>query len=123
MIAAVRRERPDLEIRIAVTSPDRMSFREQLRVVRESRVLVGFHGAGLTHLLFLFPEASVLEITVLRYWMRSNFGTMARNANVTYMLHTIPTGNDQQGAYANEFTLDPANFLQLLSWHAPAEGS
>lgn len=37
----------------------KMSFREQLKVTRNTDIFIGMHGAGLTHLLFL-PKWSVL---------------------------------------------------------------
>lgn len=39
-----------------------LSFAEQLRVVRETDVLVGVHGAGLTHGMFLRPGSAMVEI-------------------------------------------------------------
>ncbi|KAJ9206950.1 hypothetical protein DTO021D3_1686 [Paecilomyces variotii] len=39
-----------------------ISFREQLQIVRTTDVLVGVHGAGLTHALFLKPNSVVVEI-------------------------------------------------------------
>lgn len=39
-----------------------LPFAEQLRVIQTTDVLVGVHGAGLTHALFLPPGASVVEI-------------------------------------------------------------
>ena len=32
-----------------------MTFAEQLKEVRQASVLIGVHGAGLTHLLFMSP--------------------------------------------------------------------
>ncbi|KAF9636101.1 hypothetical protein BFW01_g6996 [Lasiodiplodia theobromae] len=39
-----------------------LPFAEQLRIIRTTDVLVGVHGAGLTHALFLPEGASVVEI-------------------------------------------------------------
>lgn len=40
----------------------RVTFLEQLDVIRNSDVFIGMHGAGLTHLLFLPKWASVFEL-------------------------------------------------------------
>eukprot|EP00698_Gefionella_okellyi_P018547 TRINITY_DN5569_c0_g1_i1.p1 TRINITY_DN5569_c0_g1~~TRINITY_DN5569_c0_g1_i1.p1 ORF type:complete len:536 (-),score=115.97 TRINITY_DN5569_c0_g1_i1:33-1640(-) len=40
----------------------RISFREQLEVIRKTNILIGMHGAGLSHLLFLPKEAIVVEL-------------------------------------------------------------
>jgi glycoprotein 2-beta-D-xylosyltransferase len=41
-----------------------LPVREQVRIVREAHILIGNHGAGLTHLAFMDPNAHVLEFTV-----------------------------------------------------------
>jgi glycoprotein 2-beta-D-xylosyltransferase len=40
-----------------------MTLREQIQAVREAHVLIGNHGAGLTHLLFLDKDTYVLEFS------------------------------------------------------------
>jgi hypothetical protein len=61
---------PDLEKEIAkvpgVTSVHRlqfetMTFRDQLQAVRRAHVLIGNHGAGLTHILFMDKQSAVIE--------------------------------------------------------------
>ncbi len=49
-------------MRIAKVSLDAMPWRQQVEVARTSDVLVGMHGAGLTHLLWLPPHAAVVEL-------------------------------------------------------------
>ena len=39
-----------------------MPFLEQLRLTHNTDVLIGMHGSGLTHLLFLPDWASVFEM-------------------------------------------------------------
>jgi hypothetical protein len=39
-----------------------MAFEQQIRVVRETDLLIGAHGAALTHLLWSAPNAAILEI-------------------------------------------------------------
>ena len=38
-----------------------MTFRDQIQSVREAEILIGNHGAGLTHLLFMDSETHVVE--------------------------------------------------------------
>jgi len=47
-----------------------MAHREQLQIIRKTDILVGVHGAGLTHTLFLPPSATVAEIRPpnVDYW-------------------------------------------------------
>jgi glycoprotein 2-beta-D-xylosyltransferase len=61
-----------------------MTFREQLHAVRESEVLIGNHGAGLTHLLFLDDETHLIEFEL---YGLSVFRSLHRwKSNVTYHL-------------------------------------
>lgn len=45
-----------------VSYDDKLTFVEQLKITRNSDVLIGMHGAGLTHLLFLPNWATLFEI-------------------------------------------------------------
>jgi Glycosyltransferase 61 len=49
---------------VHVLSLHTMTFREQLRAIRESELVIGNHGAGLTHLLFLDNHTHVIEFQV-----------------------------------------------------------
>lgn len=51
LVDAARRAHPDVEIRVVDFGA--ISFPEQIGVVRETDILVGAHGAGLTHTMFL----------------------------------------------------------------------
>lgn len=44
-----------------------LSWKEQLQLFHETRVLVANHGAGLTNVLFMQPRSTVLEIRKNRY--------------------------------------------------------
>ena len=46
---------------VELVALETLTFEQQLRLMRQSHVLIGNHGAGLTHLLFLHDTALVLE--------------------------------------------------------------
>lgn len=50
------------EITINVVDLASISFPEQLSIVRSTDILVGVHGAGLTHGIFLPPRSALIEI-------------------------------------------------------------
>lgn len=52
---------PDYDVK-KVTYSREISFKEQLAITRNTDILIGIHGAGLTHLLFLPNWASLFEI-------------------------------------------------------------
>jgi len=49
-------------ISLEVVDFEKLPFRQQLEVVRRTDVLVGIHGAGLAHTLFLRPGSAIVEI-------------------------------------------------------------
>jgi protein O-GlcNAc transferase len=59
------------------------SLRDQIRTVRKTDVLVGIHGAGLTHSIFLEPGSAVIEILPEEVEFKG-FENMARQMNVQY---------------------------------------
>ena len=52
---------------VEVLRLETMTFEEQLRAIREARILIGNHGAGLSHLMFMDRKSDVLELTVDYY--------------------------------------------------------
>lgn len=55
------KDNEDYQIRRVIYNRD-ISFKEQLEITANSDVLIGIHGAGLTHLLFLPDWAAVFEL-------------------------------------------------------------
>ncbi|KAH3892286.1 hypothetical protein DPMN_016401 [Dreissena polymorpha] len=57
---------------------DLFDMRDQLKMVSQSDILIGMHGAGLTHTLFLPQHAGLIELYPT-YWSQSNvhFKSMA----------------------------------------------
>ena len=59
---AARRRFPFIDFRLeSFDWSDNMEFAEQMRRIRASDVLIGMHGAGLAHQVFLPPWAAVIE--------------------------------------------------------------
>ena len=62
-LVSVLKENGSYEVNVAQFTHGRPTFREQMKVIREETdILVGIHGAGLTHLLFLPNWAAVFEL-------------------------------------------------------------
>jgi protein O-GlcNAc transferase len=58
LFAALREQIP--HIKLDVVDFAAITFEEQLRIVRDTDVLVGVHGAGLTHTMFMREKAGVI---------------------------------------------------------------
>ena len=58
------------EVQIRVVDFAELTFVEQLRVAQSTDILVGVHGAGLTHGFFLPPGSAVIELRPIRLKLR-----------------------------------------------------
>ena len=67
---------------------DRLTFKEQLELVSRVDILIGMHGAGLTHVLFLPSHAGLIELYPL-YWTKGvrnmYFESMTRWRKLKYL--------------------------------------
>ncbi|KAI7786177.1 glycosyltransferase family 61 protein [Diaporthe eres] len=61
-----------------------ISVEEQLRLVQSTDILMGHHGAALTHTIFLSPESTVVEI-LPRYFDQHGFRATAALRGVQYI--------------------------------------
>ncbi|CAN4103959.1 unnamed protein product [Withania somnifera] len=80
-----------------------MSMKEQVRAIQDASVIVGAHGAGLTHIVSAAPKAVILEIISSEY-RRPHFALIAQWKGLEY--HPIYL----DGSYA-----DPPVVIDKLS--------
>eukprot|EP00047_Mylnosiga_fluctuans_P012152 m.24650 g.24650 ORF g.24650 m.24650 type:complete len:326 (-) comp4040_c0_seq1:188-1165(-) len=92
LLDTLRENRPELQTQLLLTTPDHMTFAEQIREVRRSRVIVAFHGAALMHMLFLHDDAKVVELTTRRLQGRDHYASLAYNADVQYTMEIVDSG-------------------------------
>lgn len=71
-----------------------MTLAEQVRTVSETDVLIGLHGAGLTHLLFMPPSGYLIELMPAGYQGRQHYRHMADWAGVGYS--SVPAQGSSQ---------------------------
>lgn len=69
LVAEVRHEIPNA--RVFGTQIDLLSMRQQLQMAADCDILIGMHGAGLTHTLFLPKHAGLVELYPT-YWSEGN---------------------------------------------------
>lgn len=80
---------------------DLYSMEQQLRWISDTDILVGMHGAGLTHALFLPKHAGVIEFYPT-YWSDTNahFRSIARWRKLKYMKwQNSDTNNELDNCY------------------------
>ncbi|XP_037458522.1 beta-1,2-xylosyltransferase RCN11-like [Triticum dicoccoides] len=86
-----------------------MSMKEQLQAILEASVIIGAHGAGLTHLVSAMPDTKVLEI-ISSFYRRPHFGLISRWKSLEYHAINLP------GSYASipDVTSELGNILKGL---------
>jgi len=90
-----------------------ISFKEQMDLIANTDILIGMHGAGLTHLLWLPEESVVLEVFAKEHYP-TLFRHLARLTKKTY----LPFMNVHQENHnsANLFTkIDVPEFLKVFN--------
>ncbi|KAK5679217.1 hypothetical protein LTR17_027605 [Elasticomyces elasticus] len=81
LFTALQARFPDITMRLVDFA--QLPFREQVRIARSSDILVGVHGAGLMHGMFLKSDSSIVEI-LPRTLAYKGFKNMARLCGLSY---------------------------------------
>ncbi|XAR56758.1 Glycoprotein 2-beta-D-xylosyltransferase [Bertholletia excelsa] len=66
-----------------------MSMKEQIRAIQDASVIIGAHGAGLTHIVSATPKTVILEIISSEY-RRPHFALIARWKGLEYHAINLP---------------------------------
>ena len=82
---------------------DKYSMKMQLQLISETDILIGMHGAGLSHTLFLPPHAGLVELYPT-YWPTANrhFRAMAQWRHLHY---SVWSNSDSRRELADKYTL------------------
>ena len=76
---------------------DRLPMKEQLQIIAETDILIGMHGAGLTHALFVPPHATLIELFPASGNMPAHFKSIAKWRGLKYMCWFGEGGGDPNG--------------------------
>lgn len=77
--------------RIDVRGFEDLPFGQQLQIARDSAVLGGVHGAALAHVLFMRPDAELVEFRPREYRRNEIFEHLARLRGVRYQCYLAET--------------------------------
>ncbi|XP_068641327.1 beta-1,2-xylosyltransferase [Aristolochia californica] len=80
-----------------------MSMKEQLHAIQDASVIIGAHGAGLTHVIAATPKTVVLEIISIEF-RRPHFALISQWKGLEYHVINLPGS-----------TVDPAEVIDRLS--------
>ncbi|XP_046469795.1 EGF domain-specific O-linked N-acetylglucosamine transferase isoform X1 [Neodiprion pinetum] len=121
LVEALKRN-PNYKVR-KVTYNKNLSFKNQLRITRNTDIFIGIHGAGLTHLMFLPEWAAVFEIYNCED--PSCYKDLARLRGVKYLtwenleklVQEDPGTHPDGGAHAKftNYSFDVEEFLRLVT--------
>jgi protein O-GlcNAc transferase len=114
-LPVLRQRFPDVKIELVDFAG--LSLPAQIRLVRSTDLLVGVHGAGLTHALFLPKESTVVEILPPRV----DYKGFANVAKLLSHHYHSRHGNDPRDPsddsgnwYVDEVSIDEDDFLELV---------
>ena len=74
---------PGVEVRAALDF-DSIPFEEQIKQSSSADILIGPHGAGLTHVMFMRPHSVLIEL-LPHAWADPGYRSLAQYSDVTYM--------------------------------------
>ena len=83
LINAVRETFPSFQVR--GYQIDLFPMGEQLRFIQNTDILIGMHGAGLTHGLFLPHFAGLIELVIMSWASNSHFEAISRWSDIKYL--------------------------------------
>ena len=72
---------------------EKLSLSEQIDLFKDSQIIIGVHGAGLTNIVFTSPESTIIEITAkwkknVDYWISASYSSLNYHLIES---NTIPT--------------------------------
>ncbi|CAG8044581.1 unnamed protein product [Penicillium salamii] len=94
-----------------------ISFEDQLEIVQKTNILVGVHGAGLTHAMFLPPRSTVVEIIPDKVDNRAyeNLASLMGHSYLSAVSSRAPESFFGTDWHAQAVSLEKAKFKEVLS--------
>ncbi|KJZ68787.1 hypothetical protein HIM_11818 [Hirsutella minnesotensis 3608] len=89
-------------------------FVEQLAIIRGTDLLIGVHGAGLTHLMFLQPASALLEILPENF-QHKGFRNLAQMMGIGYFRAHAKMHGDASGDHQWQFDAIEIDRQRLIS--------
>ncbi|RZB51245.1 beta-1,2-xylosyltransferase-like [Glycine soja] len=86
-----------------------MSMKDQVQAIHDASVIIGAHGAGLTHIVSALPKTVILEI-ISSYYRRPHFAYISRWRGLEYHAINLAGSHADPGAVIKEL----ANIMKSL---------
>jgi capsular polysaccharide biosynthesis protein len=87
---------------------EHLSLAEQVRLVGSASILIGNHGAGLTHACWMLPGSSLFELR--RHGDRANncYYSLAGALGISYRYLTCKAADERKSTHSADLVVDPA---------------
>ncbi|PNY21913.1 6-hydroxy-D-nicotine oxidase [Tolypocladium capitatum] len=111
---ALRKQVPHMKLNVVDFSL--LPFYEQLKVARETDLLIGVHGAGLTHLMFLQPGSAVIEI-LPEGFQHKGFRNLAQMLGIGFFRTHAKMHGDTSGAkqwQSDDVEIEQQKFIKVV---------
>ena len=102
-------------LNFTIAAMEQLSFEEQLNTVMNAEVLVSIHGAGLTHMLWMNPGSTILEIRLKDDNTHNCYFSLASDLGLHY--HYLPAEKADKKSYVlqADVSMNMTEFEQLLN--------
>lgn len=100
---------------------EELSFREQVKLMKETSILIAPHGAGMTNMLFCPPGAQIVEIADLNF-PNPNFYAVASAMKHQYWIINAQSVGDAH-PLEKDMTVNPIELKEILSSLIRQEGN
>ena len=94
---------------------EKLSFPEQVRLIGSASVLASNHGAGLTHLCWMRPGTTVLELRRRDDRIDNCYFSLAGALGIQYRYLLCSVTNEKQPTHVADVVVDPAALAAKLS--------
>jgi len=112
--ARITLAKSNLDVHIRAIDFATLSFREQIAMARQTDILVGVHGAGLTHTLFMKQDmGALIEIFPEGFELRC-FRAMARDRGLEYYKMHVPVVEKKEDFHVEDVIVPKHKFVEVL---------
>ncbi|HUI72425.1 MAG TPA: glycosyltransferase family 61 protein, partial [Spirochaetia bacterium] len=94
---------------------ERLSLAEQVRLIGRASVLVGSHGAGLSHMLWMKPGSCVVELRRSGDRWNNCYFSLASALDLKYFYLKCDPVRQRDGFHAGNLIVDPRELDRVLS--------